>query len=98
MSEEKVYAVPNRPTPARPVLFNEELCAGCNRCVEICQMDIFIPSATKGNPPVILYPDECWYCGCCVDHCPIPGAVKLNHPLMQRVRYKRKATGEHFRI
>jgi NAD-dependent dihydropyrimidine dehydrogenase PreA subunit len=61
-------------------------------------MDVFIPNPDKGKPPIILYADECWYGGSCVDFCPVDGAIKLNHPLMQRVRYKRKATGEHFRI
>ena len=95
---EKVYAMPNPPMPNRPVILNKELCSGCNNCVEICQMDVFIPAAKKGDPPIILYPDECWYGGSCVDFCPVDGAIKLNHPLMQRVRYKRKSTGEHFRI
>jgi len=61
-------------------------------------MDIFIPNQEKGKPPVILYPDECWYGGDCVSHCPVPGAIKLNHPLMQKVRWKRKETGELFRV
>ena len=98
MSEYKAYAVPNAPTPARPVIINEELCTGCNNCVEVCPIDIFIPAAKQGDAPIILFPDECWYGGGCVAHCPVEGAIKLNHPLMQRVRYKRKSTGEHFRI
>jgi len=95
---EKVYAVPNKPTPSRPVIFDPDLCTGCNECVEICQMDVFIPNPEPGKPPIMLYPDECWYGGCCVAYCRVPGAIKLNHPLMQRVRWKRKATGEHFRV
>lgn len=96
--KEKVYAVPNKPTPSRPVIFDPDVCNGCNECVEICQMDVFIPNPEPGKPPIILYPDECWYGGCCVAYCRAPGAIKLNHPLMQRVRWKRKATGEHFRV
>ena len=98
MSEDKVYAVPNQPTPSTPVIFDAELCIACNKCVEVCQMDVFIPNPEKGKPPIILYPDECWYGGSCVDFCPVEGAIRMNHPLMQRVRYKRKETGEHFRI
>ena len=98
MSEEKVYAVPNQPTPGRPVIIDAKVCTGCNNCVEACPVDVFIPAAKKGDSPIILFPDECWYAGCCVAHCPVDGAIRLNHPLMQRVRYKRKATGEHFRI
>jgi NAD-dependent dihydropyrimidine dehydrogenase PreA subunit len=95
--EEKAYAVPNLPGPGRPVLFNADICNGCNRCVEICPMEVFIPNPEKGKPPIILYPEECWYGGCCVEECPREGAITFNHPLMQRVRWKRKDTGEHFR-
>lgn len=98
MNEKKVYAIPNLPTPGRPVILNEAVCTGCNQCVDICQMDVFIPNPQTGKPPIVLYPDECWYGGCCVAHCPVSGAIKLNHPLMQRVRWKRKETGEHFRV
>lgn len=98
MIKEKVYATPNIVTPNKPVIFDPDICNGCNICVETCQMDVLIPNPEKGKPPIILHPDECWYGGCCVVHCPNPGAIKLNHPLMQRVRWKRKATGEHFRV
>jgi NAD-dependent dihydropyrimidine dehydrogenase PreA subunit len=93
-----VYAVPNPPTPGRPVVFDPGLCTGCNTCVTVCIEDIFIPNPEAGRPPVIVYPEECWYCGVCVDDCPTEGAIRLNHPLQQRVRWKRKATGEHFRL
>jgi len=95
---DKIYATPNPSTPNRPVIFNADICTGCNRCVEVCVMDIFIPNPEKGKTPIIIYPEECWYGGVCVDHCPVEGAIKLNHPLMQRVRFKRKNTGEHYRI
>jgi NAD-dependent dihydropyrimidine dehydrogenase PreA subunit len=100
MSEEKIYAVPNLVTPNQPVEFDEKVCIGCNKCVEICQMDVFIPNPEKGKPPIILYPDECWYDGCCVSECPLweKGAIKFRHPIVQRVRWKSKETGEHFRI
>ena len=95
--EKEAYAVPNLPGPGRPVIFSPEICNGCNRCVEICPLDVFIPNPEKGKPPIILYPEECWYGGCCVEECPRSGAIRLNHPLMQRVRWRRKTTGEHFR-
>ncbi len=98
MSQRKIYATPNSPTPGRPVLFSSDLCNGCNTCVEVCQMDVLIPSPQGGTPPLILFPEECWYCGSCVEHCPSQGAIRLNHPLMQRVRWKRKTTGEDFRV
>ena len=93
-----VYAAPNPPTPGRPVIFDPEVCAGCNTCVTVCVEDIFIPNPEQGWPPIVVYPEECWYSGVCVDDCPTPGAIRLNHPLQQRARWKRKATGEHFRL
>ncbi len=96
----KVYAVPNIVTPSKPVIFDAEVCAGCNKCVENCTSDVFIPNPQKGKPPIILYPDECYYDGACVMECPLrdEGAIRFNWPLMQRVRWKRKDTGEHFRV
>lgn len=89
-----IYALPNEPTPTRPVLFNADICNGCNVCVEICVQDVFIPNPEKDKPPIILYPDECWYGGCCVEMCPKPGAIKFNIPLMWRTPWKDKETGE----
>ncbi|MCX6012522.1 MAG: ferredoxin family protein [Chloroflexi bacterium] len=86
------------PAPGRPVIIDPELCIGCNTCVDVCETDVFLPNPEDGKPPIIMYPDECWYGGSCVAHCPVDGAIKLNHPLMQRVRWKRKETGEHFRV
>jgi NAD-dependent dihydropyrimidine dehydrogenase PreA subunit len=100
MQAEKTKVFPNIVTPNNPVLFNEEICNGCNICVELCVMDILLPNPGQGEPPIILYPEECYYDGLCVQNCPLwhEGAIRLNHPLNQRVRWKRKATGEHFRI
>jgi len=93
-----VYAKPNPPTPGRPIIFDPSVCNGCNTCVAVCPEDVFIPNPVKGESPIILYPEECWYCGVCVDDCSRKGGLRLNHPLQQRVRWKRKATGEHFRV
>ena len=98
MDHEKGCFTPNIPTPNRPVIFNSEKCVGCNTCVEICQVDVFVPNPENGRPPIIMYPDECWYCGSCVVDCPSTGAIQFNWPLTQRVRWKRKDTGEHFRV
>jgi hypothetical protein len=43
-----------------------------------------------GKPPVVLYPGECWYGGCCVAICPRPGAIELRIPLANRVHWKSK--------
>lgn len=100
MSEDKVYMLPSLITPNKPVEFDEKVCNGCNTCVEVCRSDVLMPNPEKGKPPIILYPDECWYGGCCVAACPLweQGAIKMKHPLAQRVGWKRKETGEHFRI
>ncbi len=98
--KDKVYILPNVSTPNRPVIRNAEICTGCNTCVNVCQVDVYVPNPTKGKPPITLHPDECWYCGCCVNECPLrtKGAIKFNWPLQQRGFYKRKATGEIFRV
>jgi NAD-dependent dihydropyrimidine dehydrogenase PreA subunit len=85
--KEKVYIVPNIATPNRPVIRNPEICNGCNTCVNVCQIDVYIPNPERGKPPITLHPDECWYCGCCVNECPrlSLGAIKFNWPLQQRI-------------
>lgn len=98
--ERKVYMVPNPPTPNTSIEFDEALCNGCNQCVEICRTDVLMPNPEKGKPPIVLYADECWHCGCCVLECRRPGAIKMLHPLNQSlpVNWKRKETGEYFRL
>ena len=97
MSRE-AYLVPNPLMPCRPVLFDADVCTGCNTCVDVCRKDVLMPSPVKGGPPLILYPDECWFCGCCVQYCPTPGASRINHPLLLKTYWKRKESGEFFRI
>ena len=74
----------------RPILFDAEKCAGCNRCVEACQMDVLAHNP-EGKPPLVMYPEECWYCGCCVMECPNLGAIRLRHPLMNQVSWIEKS-------
>ncbi len=94
MAKERVYAFPNFPTPGTSVIFNTEKCNGCNQCIETCQVDVFIPNPNKGKPPIILHPEECWYCGCCVNDCRRPGAVTFNWALQHKAYWKNKATGK----
>lgn len=75
------------PCSARPLIFDENICIGCNRCANICQVDILIPNPVKGRPPVVLYPGECYYCGSCVMVCPREGAIRLQHPLMNQAKF-----------
>jgi NAD-dependent dihydropyrimidine dehydrogenase PreA subunit len=92
------YSVPSQNATGVVIYIDPALCNGCNTCVEVCRQHVFLPSPVKGKPPTALNTEECWFAGCCVLHCPIPGALKVIHPLMQRVGWKRKDTGEYFRI
>jgi len=76
---------------SNPIIFDEDKCTGCNSCVNICQVDLFIPNTVKGKTPIVLYPGECWYCGCCVMVCPEKGAISLRHPLMNQVHWIEKS-------
>jgi NAD-dependent dihydropyrimidine dehydrogenase PreA subunit len=98
--KEKVFILPNVSTPSRPVIRDPEVCIGCNTCVDVCQVDVYVPNPVKGKPPITLHPDECWYCGCCVNECPLldKGAIKFNWPLQQKGYFKRKDTGEIIRF
>lgn len=91
---QNVFAIPNIPTPSMPVIFNPAACKGCNTCVEVCPVDVFIPNPRKGAPPIILHAEECWYCGCCAEDCPCPGAMQFNWPLSLKPYWKNKETGE----
>jgi NAD-dependent dihydropyrimidine dehydrogenase PreA subunit len=97
---DKIYMVPNPPTPSNGMKFNPEICTGCNRCVDVCPDDVFMPNPEKKKPPIVLYPEECWFCGGCVEECPQPGAITMRHPASQNisVNWKNKKTGENFRL
>ncbi|OPY01950.1 MAG: NADH-plastoquinone oxidoreductase subunit [Syntrophorhabdus sp. PtaB.Bin184] len=90
---EKCYAFPNSPTPGMPVVIDETRCTGCNKCVTICTTDVFVANPEKGKPPIVMYPEECWYGGCCVGECP-EECLTMRHPLMMRVHFKNKETGD----
>jgi NAD-dependent dihydropyrimidine dehydrogenase PreA subunit len=91
------YIVPNPIMPNAAIIIDEEKCIGCNTCTTVCRSDVLMPGK-PGEKPVLVYPDECWFCGCCVEHCPVDGAIRMEFPMNQRVGWKRKATGEYFRI
>ncbi len=100
LRERPVLLNSNLVTPNRSVLFDAETCIRCNLCIEACSMDVLAPNPVDGGLPLIIFPDECWYCGCCEIHCPKyeEGAIRINFPLMQRGRWKRRESGEHFRV
>lgn len=77
--------------PARPIAYDRETCISCNKCVNACPIDLLLPCPSKGETPIVAYPDECWYCGCCVMECPT-GAVKMTHPLMNQARWVEKSS------
>jgi NAD-dependent dihydropyrimidine dehydrogenase PreA subunit len=81
------YKVSFVPCSTRPIRYDADLCIGCNRCVSVCQCDILLPSATKGEHPIVMYPGECYYCGACVMVCPRPEAITLTHPLMNQAKF-----------
>jgi NAD-dependent dihydropyrimidine dehydrogenase PreA subunit len=84
VARKKSYAVPGR---YRSVEINPAVCNGCNRCVKVCPMDVMAANSRKGRPPKVIYPDECWFCGCCVERCPLgaQGAIRVVIPLPMRV-------------
>jgi NADPH-dependent glutamate synthase beta subunit-like oxidoreductase len=56
-------------------------CTSCGSCIEDCPGLIL----ALGSPgPQVVYPDECWHCGCCRIACP-SGAVFYDFPLNMRV-------------
>ena len=75
------------PCSARPIIFDAEKCIGCNTCAKMCQCDVLLPSTEKGQHPIVAWPGECWYCSACVMMCPVEGAIKMQHPLMNRTKF-----------
>jgi heterodisulfide reductase subunit C len=69
-------------------------------CVEQRVIPSNEPIEFDENICIVRYPDECWYCGCCVMECPLfeKGAIKVKWPIKTDLRWKRKETGEHFRV
>ena len=84
MEKRRDYMVPSR---FRAIEINREACTGCNMCVDICMMDVLAPNPQKGEPPIVTYPEECWFEGSCVEMCPQKekGAIKVVIPLPMRV-------------
>lgn len=97
MDENTAYILPNPTGPTIAISIDPEICIGCNACANICRMQTIMPNPESGKPPILVYPDECWYCACCVEACRT-GALQMRLPISQRVMFKRKETGEIFRL
>ena len=64
MEETSVYIVPNPTGPTVAVEIDPEKCVACYACAKICRTQTLLPNPEIGKPPVVAYPDECWYCAC----------------------------------
>ena len=42
--QNKILTAEPVPCSTHPILYDETKCVGCNACVNICQVDILIPS------------------------------------------------------
>jgi NAD-dependent dihydropyrimidine dehydrogenase PreA subunit len=53
--------------------------------------DSFINNPEKGKPPIVKYPEECWFCGSCITLCPHgeQGAIRIVTPFMMRGSFKK---------
>lgn len=94
----KALMLPNPMAPNKAVYFDPVKCNGCNTCIDYCRCDVLHPNPVKGQPPIVLYPDECWFAGCCAGACPTEGACILLSPLQQKVGWIRKDTGDFYRV
>ncbi len=97
MSNKKSMLLPNPMLPNHVVTIDPKLCVACYQCSDICRCNVIVHNPEKGQPPVVVYPDECWHCAVCTEHCPT-GAIKFEHPINQKITWKRKDTGEIMRI
>lgn len=93
------FSYPSVAEPSRILQFDKDKCVGCNVCVNTCSSDVMIPNPEKGGEPIVLFAEECWFCGSCVQECPHK-ALTLIPPASQRIStiWRRKATGEEFRM
>ncbi len=76
------------PTPCSVMMLHIDsaVCAGCNRCVDVCQCDVLMPAEERGSCPIVAFPGECCYCGACVMACS-RNAIVLRHPLMNQAKF-----------
>ena len=99
MSEyNSAYLVANPLAPCTVVEIDPEICTGCRLCIEVCRTDVLVPHPEKRMVPIVLFPDECWFCGDCVAYCTESGAITLHVPITEKVGWKDKESGERYRL
>ena len=70
-------------------LISDTRCIACNKCVQICPMNVF--TAVEGAPPVIARQEDCQTCFMCELYCPVdaiyvaPDAERVTQVSEQRV-------------
>jgi len=52
---------------------DEEKCAGCEECVDVCPVEVF---EMQDDKSVVVEPDECLGCESCVEVCE-EGAITI---------------------
>jgi len=58
-----------------------------------------IPNPEKGKEPIVVFAEECWFCGSCVNDCP-QEAITLCNPAKQNISavWVDKETGKEYRV
>jgi len=49
----KVFVVPDQAL-VDPVTIYPDTCTGCNLCIHVCPVDLFLPNPRVGGPPLVL--------------------------------------------
>ena len=67
-----------------PAVINQDECIGCGTCEE-CPGDVIHMTEIDGRlVAIVLYPEECWYCGSCRQDCPVD-AITIEFDLVSMV-------------
>ena len=70
-----------------PPIIDPDKCTCCGTCVDICPEDVFFGSK-EGEVPTVTYPKACNRMNCCVEECPVEGAIRLRNPLPVSMLYR----------
>lgn len=62
-----------------PVKIDYHCCNGCQRCYNICPMDVYAWDDDM-NMPKVKYEEDCWHCGICWVECP-KRAIDITMPI-----------------